>query len=74
MARSSVLVTAIGFDPRHVELLAELARRADAATSEFKGHFNLWLHFENLPHPEAREVVRQWMSEIVEDPEAYFMF
>ena len=74
MARSSVLVSAIGFDPNEAMLLGRLAERCNANEVEFKGPFNLWLHFDKLPHAEALGEVKKGAASLVENPGAHFMF
>jgi hypothetical protein len=74
VSRSSVLVTAVGFERNLAETLAELARHCLADEADFKGKFNLWLHFDNLDLPAARVEVRRSLEALMDQPEAHYMF
>jgi hypothetical protein len=74
VARSSVLVTAVGFESEHAVLLVELAARCPADETQFKGNFNLWLHFDKLDMPTARIEVRRALEKLTDHPEAHFMY
>jgi hypothetical protein len=74
MARSSILVTAIGFEPEERQLLEQLAAHVEADDARFVGPFNLWLHFDRLTHADARQAVGRSLRALVSDPDARFLY
>jgi hypothetical protein len=67
-------VTVIGFDPEHAQLLSRLADECEADEAEFKGPFNVWLHFDKLPYADARDAVSRHMDSLVEHPADCFLY